>query len=160
MQKLAEPGLVSQVTDTSVRSGVDHGTADLRLHSSAAARLLYSGAGIVATSLGVLGVFLPLLPTTPFILLAAFCFSRSSPKFHAALLSNRYLGPPLLQWRQKRCIDKTMRQRAMMITLAMFAISIVIVGRWDLRLMLAAMCVILIGGLRLLPTCDAGCGDS
>lgn len=126
----------------------------LKLHVSAAARLVYSGAGLVLTSLGILGIFLPLLPTTPFILLAAFCFSRSSPRFYTALISNPYLGPPLIQWRQKRCIDTRTRKRASIITMMTFAVSMVVVGRTDLVLMLLAMCMVLLGGLRLLPVCD------
>ncbi len=48
--------------------------------------------GWLATGLGFLGVFLPLLPTVPFILLAMYCFGRSSPRFQVWLENNRYLG--------------------------------------------------------------------
>ena len=48
--------------------------------------------------LGLIGVVLPLLPTTPFVILAAFCFSKSSPRFHQKLLENRLFGPIIADW--------------------------------------------------------------
>jgi uncharacterized membrane protein YbaN (DUF454 family) len=56
------------------------------------ARVMLIGAGLVCTALGAVGILLPGLPTTPFLLLAAFCFSRSSERFHRWLLSHRWLG--------------------------------------------------------------------
>jgi len=50
-------------------------------------------AGIIAASLGFAGIFVPLLPTTPFLLLASWCFVRSSRKANQWLLNNRFLGP-------------------------------------------------------------------
>src|SRR5262245_46879620 len=64
-----------------------------------AMRIVWLVAGWLAMGLGLAGVFLPLLPTTPFLLLAAACFVRSSPRLHARLLAHPRLGPFLEQWR-------------------------------------------------------------
>ncbi|WP_368641502.1 YbaN family protein [Castellaniella ginsengisoli] len=67
-------------------------------------RALLTFLGYVALALGVLGVFLPLLPTTPFLLLAAFCFLRGSPRMHAWLMSHRILGPYIRDFQEGRGI--------------------------------------------------------
>jgi len=61
--------------------------------------------GFVFLGLGALGVVLPLLPATPFILLAAACFARSSEKWHQWLLASDTFGPMILNWEQSRCIS-------------------------------------------------------
>ena len=60
--------------------------------------------GFFFVGLGVLGLFLPLVPTTGFLLLAAACFARSSDKWHRWLLSNRVFGPIISDWNEKKCI--------------------------------------------------------
>jgi len=61
-------------------------------------------AGCAFVVVGVVGIFLPLLPTTPFLLLAAFCFDKGSPKFHAWILNHKVLGPPILDWKRGQVI--------------------------------------------------------
>lgn len=61
-------------------------------------------AGLLMTALGIVGAFLPLLPTTPFLLVAVWCFSRSSPRLEQWLLNHRTLGPPLQNWRREGAI--------------------------------------------------------
>ncbi len=61
--------------------------------------------GHVALGAGIVGIFVPLLPTTPFIILAAYCFSRSSPRMEAWLLRQKRLGPLLRNWREHRAIS-------------------------------------------------------
>jgi uncharacterized membrane protein YbaN (DUF454 family) len=56
-------------------------------------RLVLISVGLCSTALAVLGIFLPLLPTVPLLLLAAACFARSSERFHRWLLEHRHLGP-------------------------------------------------------------------
>jgi len=61
--------------------------------------------GFVFLGLGALGIVLPLLPTTPFVLLSAACFARSSERWHRWLLANETFGPMIRNWEEKRCIS-------------------------------------------------------
>ena len=61
--------------------------------------------GFVFLGLGALGIVLPLLPTTPFVLLSAACFARSSERWHRWLLANETFGPMIRNWEDKRCIS-------------------------------------------------------
>ena len=60
--------------------------------------------GALAVILGSIGIFLPVLPTTPFAILGAFAFRKGSPRFHAALTRNRVFGPILEAWRSDGAI--------------------------------------------------------
>ena len=61
--------------------------------------------GFVFLGLGALGIVLPLLPTTPFVLLSAACFARSSERWHRWLLANETFGPMIRNWEDNRCIS-------------------------------------------------------
>lgn len=65
-------------------------------------RWLFVVAGSVSVGLGTIGIVLPLLPTTPFLLLAAYCYAKSSKRFYTWLISNRYFGEYILNYREKR----------------------------------------------------------
>lgn len=63
-----------------------------------AARAFFLSAGLFSLALGLIGAALPLLPTVPFLLLAAYCFARSSERLHRWLVEHPRLGPPILAW--------------------------------------------------------------
>jgi len=69
-------------------------------------KLLFAILGWIFVVVGVVGIFLPLLPTTPFLLVAAFCFNKSSNQFHSWLLSHRILGPPVKNWQDNKIISR------------------------------------------------------
>jgi len=60
--------------------------------------------GWICVALGVIGLAVPIMPTVPFLIAAAFCFERGSPKLHAWLIQHPRLGPPLLDWNKHRVI--------------------------------------------------------
>mgnify|MGYP001575507498 FL=1 len=76
--------------------------------------------GHLLLATGVIGIFLPILPTTPFVLLACGCYARGSEKFHAILLSNKWLGPLIKDWHEHKAIPV----RAKMFATAMITASI------------------------------------
>ncbi len=67
-------------------------------------KLLYAILGSVSLCLGVVGIFLPLLPTTPFLLLAAALYFRSSPRLYQWLINQKYLGPYIRNFREYKAI--------------------------------------------------------
>ena len=71
-----------------------------------AVRFAYLVAGFLLLGLGIIGAFLPLLPTTIFVILAAGCFARSSRRVETWLLANRRFGPIILAWRRERAIPR------------------------------------------------------
>ncbi len=78
------------------------------------ARPFWIAAGLSALALAVIGMFLPVLPTTPFVLLAAFCFGRGSARFHHWLLHNRRFGPYFRDYREGRGVP--LRAKVLAIT--------------------------------------------
>ncbi|NBC35485.1 DUF454 family protein [Novosphingobium sp. FSY-8] len=85
-------------------------------------RHLYRAAGLFFVGLGVVGAFLPLLPTVPFLLLALFFFARSNPAWEQRLLHHPSYGPPLRQWRERRAIPR----RAKIAALTAMGVSVAI----------------------------------
>lgn len=83
-------------------------------------RLLWLIMGYLSLGLGAIGVVLPLLPTTPFVLLAAFCFAKSSPALHAWLLQHKSFGKAIRDWQEHRAISA----RAKLAALAMMALAL------------------------------------
>ena len=75
--------------------------------------------GVISVVLGAIGIFLPLLPTTPFLLLAGYFFERGSPEFHKKLLEHPKLGPPIRDWEE----NKRIKRKTKVIALTLIAIS-------------------------------------
>ena len=132
----------------------------VRKHPSASVRaaLVVAGSGFVVV--GLAGVFLPVLPTTPFLLVAAACYARASRRFYNALLNNRLLGPAILEWQQHRAIawrTKLMAIALMSLTLAT-SIVFFVKDSW-LRLALVLCGLVLAAWLYRIPSRDAPGGD-
>jgi uncharacterized membrane protein YbaN (DUF454 family) len=98
--------------------------------------------GFLFVGIAVLGVILPLLPTTPFVLLAAACFARSSEKWHRWMLANNTFGPMIRNWEKNRCISC----RVKLIAIA----SMVFVGGYSVFYAVESTQVRLVGGFFLL----------
>jgi len=95
--------------------------------------------------LGILGVFLPLLPTTVFLIIAMIIFSRCSPRFHRMLLENRWFGEGLRQWEQQKSVTRQTKRKATVAIIITFLISIAVLYESPgLQIMLVALAVILL----------------
>lgn len=111
-----------------------------------AARALWLTLGMLSTACGIAGIVMPLVPTTPFLLLAAFSFARSSPRLHDWLVTHPRLGPPINDWRVHRAISrraKIVAVVAMVAMVAMVALSFVAgVNRSVIMIQIAVLCAV------------------
>jgi len=114
--------------------------------SSRPIRWLLLLAGTVALALGIVGVVLPGLPTTPFVLLAAACYAKGSPRLHGWMLQHRFLGPMLRDWETHRSLTRRTKTIALTSMLLMVGLS-----AWGFRdhtwAMLGLLAVGLIGAI-------------
>ncbi len=105
--------------------------------------------GILSLILGLVGAVLPLLPTVPFLLLAAFCFARSSAKLHHWLTNHPRLGPPIADWTARGAIGTNAKRWATASIAAAFGLSVLM----DLRVeLLAVQATVLLGVLTFIWT--------
>ena len=95
--------------------------------------------GAFSLVLGIVGIFLPVVPTVPFVLLASFCFARSSKRFHSLLITNPHFGLIIRNYELGRGIPRRIKFRAIILLWFGLGISSWIVGLPLLRLMLAAI---------------------
>ncbi len=79
--------------------------------------------GWIALVLGIVGAFLPLLPTTPFLLLAAWSFSQGSEKLHLWIMTHPKLSPPIIDWQENRAIQRSIKVTATFTMLAMIGLT-------------------------------------
>lgn len=80
---------------------------------------IFNGLGFLSVGLALVGLFLPIMPTVPFLILAAACFSQGSKKWHAWLLRQPHFGPALRDWELNRAI----RPRVKIIACSMILVS-------------------------------------
>ncbi|MHB1060022.1 MAG: YbaN family protein [Rhodanobacter sp.] len=121
----------------------DHPERDPRIGETRCAGVRWAlwALGLFALSLGTLGIFLPLLPTTVFLLIALWAFSRSSPRFHRWLYDHPRLGPPLRAWHQHRVISPMAKCTAigLMAGGLLFAAGVLQAETWALAISAAVL---------------------
>ena len=103
---------------------------DVRDRKMTPGRAAWFVLGVSALGLGALGVVLPLLPTTPFILLAAFAFSKSSDRWHRWLLGHRTFGPLIENWRAHGAINRRSKTASALAMVAVLGISALLAVPW------------------------------
>lgn len=108
-------------------------------------RILWAAAGLISLGLAFIGLLLPLLPTVPFLLLAAFCFARSSKTLHDWLLTHRTFGPPIVEWQERGAIGLRGKRLATLSILAVFGLSVLLgLGQLILAVQATVLCLVMI----------------
>lgn len=116
-------------------------------------RLLFTICGLLCLGLAILGWIFPILPATPFLLLAAWLFSRSSPRLHRWLRENRLFGRYLRDYEEGRGLPWTWKAGTLLLIWGSVAFSALFIARaWWLRLLLAAIAIGMTAHILLLPT--------
>lgn len=108
-------------------------------------RWVWGICGIVSLALGFVGMALPLLPTVPLLLLATFCFARSSERLHNWLITHPVLGPPIEDWNRSGAINRRAKKIATLSIAVAFAIPLLMgVRPMILTIQAAVLCCVLV----------------
>lgn len=103
-------------------------------------RLLLMSVGTLCVVLGFAGIFLPLLPTTPFLLLAAACYAKSSQKFYDWLVNHRWLGPYIRAFRSMEGVPVRIKIKAIAAVWLMMGVSVMVIGAQTPALVILGVC--------------------
>ena len=98
---------------------------------------LYITFGFLAVALAIVGVFIPGLPTVPFLLVALFCFERSSKKYHDMIMNNKYFGPVLQDYYSGKGLTSSVKIKAILCLSCGMAFSIYKIQNLHARIALA-----------------------
>jgi uncharacterized membrane protein YbaN (DUF454 family) len=104
-------------------------------------RQLLLAAGTLSLAIGIVGIVVPILPTTPFLLLAAGCYLRSSPRFYNWLMGNRFFGAYIRNYIEGRGIPVKVKLFIIIILWATISISIWLVANWIVTIVLLIVAV-------------------
>lgn len=119
-------------------------------------RLVLAGLGTLFVLLGLLGLFLPVLPTTPFLLLAAACYARSSRRIFDWLLNHPRFGPIIREWREYRSMPYRAKRTALLLIALSFGVSITFfVPGWLAKLAMGIAGLLLMVWIARIPSRDA-----
>jgi uncharacterized membrane protein YbaN (DUF454 family) len=100
-------------------------------------RYLLISFGWLSVFIGAIGAILPVVPTTPFLILALAYFSKSSPRFYSMLLNHKRVGSVLTEWEKNKSIRRYIKFRALVLVVISFSASIALsIGRSNLQLIL------------------------
>ena len=118
-------------------------------------QLVFAAFGTLFLLLGIIGIFLPILPTTPFLLLATACYARSSRRFYNWLMNHPSFGPLIVEWRTYRSIPRRIKLVAITMMILTFSSSILFFVKdgW-LQLALALFGLALVAWLYQVPSRD------
>ena len=97
---------------------------------------IYICIGLLSVALGIIGAFLPVMPTVPFLLVALFCFERSSKKYHDMILNNKYFGKVLRDYYEGRGLTTSVKIKAVLFLSCGMGFSVYRVHNLHLRIML------------------------
>jgi hypothetical protein len=105
-------------------------------------RLLYLAIGFLFVGLGVVGAFLPLLPTTPFLLISLWAFSRSSDRFHHWLYTHPRFGPRLQEWQKHGVVPVKVKVSAISAMLVSLSLLILARAKWPVLALSGALMLV------------------
>lgn len=102
-------------------------------------KFLLLAAGFLSLALGVLGIFLPLLPATPFFLLSALCFSRSSEKLYRWIVCHKWFGKHIHHYLKHRAITRSAKIGAMILLAGSLTLTMIVIGKLPVTIVLSVV---------------------
>ena len=128
---------------------------ETRTRASAGNRYLFLLAGHLSLAVGIIGLLVPIMPTSPFVIIAAACYARSSERFYRMLLGNRYFGEDVRRWRERGCVRRRLKLTSAMVLAVAFSVTVAILmeSAWA-RWLVGVIGLLAVAAVLYLPACD------
>ncbi len=144
--------------DEAARTGLSHSKQAIKNKAKCSDRLwkrrCFIAAGFVSIAMGILGIVLPVLPTTPFMLLGAYCFARGSQKWHDWLINHRIFGEYILAFRDRRGLTRKQKYRIALSVSVMMSISVYLIRGSGISVFISLIWALCLCVLFLSPTAN------